>query len=138
MAEEARRHAMRWMTSLVRFVILFGLVAIAFNFVPLQAFADDLRLHCDGDGSGGFDCESEDSPLRLTCDSDGMGGLDCEEVHPALQITVNDPAHAEQVLKALRNSGQPPTKFCPVGGELFGENVKFCPNHGVELRAYQP
>ena len=26
------------------------------------------------------------------------------------------------------------TKFCPVGGELFGEDVKYCPNHGVELR----
>lgn len=26
------------------------------------------------------------------------------------------------------------TKFCPVGGELFGEDIKYCPNHGVELR----
>jgi uncharacterized protein YcfJ len=26
------------------------------------------------------------------------------------------------------------TKFCPVGGELYGEDVKYCPNHGVELR----
>jgi len=26
------------------------------------------------------------------------------------------------------------TKFCPVGGELYGENVKYCPTHGVELR----
>jgi uncharacterized protein YcfJ len=26
------------------------------------------------------------------------------------------------------------TKFCPVGGELYPENVKYCPNHGVELR----
>jgi hypothetical protein len=25
-------------------------------------------------------------------------------------------------------------KICPVGGELYGENVKYCPNHGVELR----
>ena len=32
---------------------------------------------------------------------------------------------------------QPATKrvkFCPVGGELFGEDVKYCPQHGVELR----
>ena len=26
------------------------------------------------------------------------------------------------------------TKFCPVGGELYGENVKYCPIHGAELR----
>ncbi len=26
------------------------------------------------------------------------------------------------------------TKFCPVGGELYGDEVKYCPNHGVELR----
>ena len=26
------------------------------------------------------------------------------------------------------------TKFCPVGGEVYPENVKYCPNHGVELR----
>lgn len=25
-------------------------------------------------------------------------------------------------------------KFCPVGGEIFPESVKYCPNHGVELR----
>ena len=27
------------------------------------------------------------------------------------------------------------TKFCPVGGELYGEDIKYCPNHGVELRS---
>ena len=26
------------------------------------------------------------------------------------------------------------TKFCPVGGELYGDDLKYCPNHGVELR----
>ena len=25
-------------------------------------------------------------------------------------------------------------KFCPVGGEVFSEDVKFCPKHGVELK----
>lgn len=25
-------------------------------------------------------------------------------------------------------------KFCPVGGETYPETVKYCPNHGVELR----
>ena len=26
------------------------------------------------------------------------------------------------------------TKFCPIGGETFPESVKYCPNHGVELK----
>ena len=26
------------------------------------------------------------------------------------------------------------TKFCPVGGELYGGDVKYCPKHGAELR----
>ena len=26
------------------------------------------------------------------------------------------------------------TKFCPVGGELYSEDIKYCPNHGVELK----
>ncbi len=26
------------------------------------------------------------------------------------------------------------TKFCPVGGEVYSEDIKYCPNHGVELR----
>ncbi len=26
------------------------------------------------------------------------------------------------------------SKFCPVGGELYGEDIKYCPTHGVELR----
>ena len=26
------------------------------------------------------------------------------------------------------------TKFCPVGGELYTEDIKYCPTHGVELR----
>jgi uncharacterized protein YcfJ len=25
-------------------------------------------------------------------------------------------------------------KFCPVGGELYSEDVKYCPEHGVELK----
>lgn len=26
------------------------------------------------------------------------------------------------------------TKFCPVGGEIYGEGIKYCPTHGVELK----
>lgn len=29
------------------------------------------------------------------------------------------------------------TKFCPVGGELYGPDVAYCPQHGTELRVRQ-
>jgi len=29
------------------------------------------------------------------------------------------------------------TKFCPVGGELYGSDVMYCPQHGVELKVKQ-
>ena len=25
-------------------------------------------------------------------------------------------------------------KICPVGGEVYSEDIKYCPNHGVELK----
>lgn len=30
------------------------------------------------------------------------------------------------------------TKICPVGGELYSEDVKYCPQHGVELQYKSP
>ncbi len=44
----------------------------------------------------------------------------------------------EQKSQSAQQQAIPPatarTKFCPVGGELYGEETKYCPNHGVELR----
>ncbi len=44
----------------------------------------------------------------------------------------------EEQGRAASQQQMPPatgkSKFCPVGGELYGEDVKYCPNHGVELR----
>ncbi len=40
--------------------------------------------------------------------------------------------------QAAQQQATPPatglTKFCPVGGELYPADVKYCPNHGVELK----
>lgn len=35
---------------------------------------------------------------------------------------------------SVPSSTQSGTKFCPTGGELYGADIKYCPNHGVELR----
>jgi uncharacterized protein YcfJ len=44
----------------------------------------------------------------------------------------------EEAGKSSQQQATPPatarTKFCPVGGELYGEDIKYCPTHGVELR----
>jgi len=44
----------------------------------------------------------------------------------------------EEQERRLQQQQTPPatglTKFCPVGGELYAETVKYCPTHGVELR----
>ena len=38
----------------------------------------------------------------------------------------------------LQQQQMPPatvvTKVCPVGGELYTQDIKYCPTHGVELR----
>ena len=46
-------------------------------------------------------------------------------------------AMEEQGNRAMQQSTPVATsrsRFCPVGGELYGEDIKYCPNHGVELR----
>ena len=46
-------------------------------------------------------------------------------------------AMEENSQKAQQQSMPPATgrtKFCPVGGELYGEDIKYCPIHGVELK----
>ncbi len=44
----------------------------------------------------------------------------------------------EENSQAVQQKATPPAagrvKFCPVGGEQFGEDIKYCPTHGVELR----
>ena len=51
----------------------------------------------------------------------GLVGHALEENQAAQQKAATPPATAR-------------TKFCPVGGEIYSEDVKYCPNHGVELR----
>ena len=68
--------------------------------------------------------------------------LDHRDQPLAIGEAVHKAAHIIQTIALPdRNAQQqvtPPatarTKFCPVGGELYGEDVKYCPTHGVELR----
>ena len=42
--------------------------------------------------------------------------------------------NSQKTQQAITPAATALTKFCPVGGELYGEDVKYCPIHGVELR----
>ncbi len=58
----------------------------------------------------------------------GLGALGGAMVGNAMQDNAAKTTTATTPVATAR------TKFCPVGGELYGEDVKYCPNHGVELR----
>ena len=58
----------------------------------------------------------------------GIGALSGALIGHAMEEN-QQKAQAESTPSATKR-----TKFCPVGGELYGEDIKYCPNHGVELR----
>ena len=65
----------------------------------------------------------------------GLGALGGALVGHALEE--QDKKIQQQQYPSATSTPVPATsrqKFCPVGGELYPDNVKYCPNHGVELR----
>ena len=61
----------------------------------------------------------------------GLGALGGALMGNALEESSPHAGHASLP------SAQGHTKFCPVGGELYGSDVLYCPQHGVELRVQQ-
>ena len=81
-----------------------------------------------GAGTGAIIGNQTDHPGAGTAIGAGLGALGGALMGHALE---------ENSQQAQRQSTPPAagrTKFCPVGGEIFSEDVKYCPNHGVELR----
>ena len=64
----------------------------------------------------------------------GLIGHAMEEQDRKIQQQQYPPATTTQSTTATATSSTSHTKFCPVGGETYPDNVKYCPNHGVELR----
>ena len=60
-----------------------------------------------------------------------MMGHALEEQDKKNQQQQMPPATSTSTSSAPATTGQ---KFRPVGGEVYPDNVKYCPNHGVELR----
>ena len=81
-----------------------------------------------GAGTGAIIGNQSDHAGAGTAIGAGLGALSGAAIGHALE---------ENQQKAQQQSTPPATgrtKFCPVGGELYGEDIKYCPNHGVELR----
>ena len=81
-----------------------------------------------GAGSGAIIGNQSDHAGAGTAIGAGIGALSGALIGHAMD---------ENQQKAQEQSTPSATKrakFCPVGGELYGEDIKYCPNHGVELR----
>lgn len=91
-----------------------------------------------GAGTGAIIGNQSDHPGAGTAIGAGIGALSgalighaMEEKDKAAQQQ-QYPAATQAPAAAATATGK--TKFCPVGGETYDENVKYCPTHGVELR----
>jgi uncharacterized protein YcfJ len=81
-----------------------------------------------GAGTGAIVGNQSDHAGAGTAIGAGLGALGGALVGNALEE--NSRKTQQQSTPVATNR----TKFCPVGGELYGEDIKYCPNHGVELR----
>ena len=81
-----------------------------------------------GAGTGAIIGNQTDHAGAGTAIGAGLGALGGALVGHAME---ENSQHAQQ-------QATPPAtakvKFCPVGGETYNEDVKYCPIHGVELR----
>jgi uncharacterized protein YcfJ len=81
-----------------------------------------------GAGTGAIVGNQSDHAGAGTAIGAGLGALGGGLIGNAMEE--KDQRAQQQTTPVATNK----TKFCPVGGELYGEDVKYCPNHGVELR----
>ena len=81
-----------------------------------------------GAGTGAIIGNQTDHPGAGTAIGAGLGALGGAMVGHAME------ENSQRTQQQTTPPATARTKFCPVGGELYGEDVKYCPNHGVELR----
>lgn len=88
-----------------------------------------------GAGTGAIIGNQSDHAGAGTAIGAGLGALSGALVGKALDQ--QDKKIQQQQYPPATSTSTPATsgqKFCPVGGEVYPDNVKYCPNHGVELR----
>lgn len=100
---------------------------------PKLAWAGS-RTTCNPNYGGGFDCDTRESPTYSRHSGLAAGinaALDArKQQQPQVVYVVPQPAVSQPVARAQ-------VGFCPEGGERYAAPIKFCPMHGVELRALE-
>ena len=89
-----------------------------------------------GAGTGALLGEREGKGGAGTAIGAGIGALSGGLIGHAMDQQ-DKKMQQQQYPAAGTTSSSSLTKFCPVGGELYAENVVYCPIHGVELKRKQ-
>ena len=81
-----------------------------------------------GAGTGAIIGNQSDHAGAGTAIGAGLGALSGALIGHAMEENQNKAQ--QQAMPAATKR----VKFCPVGGEVYSEDIKYCPNHGVELK----
>ena len=81
-----------------------------------------------GAGTGAIIGNQSDHAGAGTAIGAGLGALGGGLIGNAME---ENSRRAQQQSTPVATQG---SKFCPVGGELYTEDIKYCPKHGVELK----
>ena len=81
-----------------------------------------------GAGTGAIVGNQSDHAGAGTAIGAGLGALSGAVIGHALE------ANQQKTQQQATPPATARTKFCPVGGELYTEDIKYCPKHGVELK----
>ena len=81
-----------------------------------------------GAGTGAIIGNQSDHAGAGTAIGAGLGALGGALVGHAME------ENSQRTQQQVTPPATAKVKFCPVGGETYSEDVKYCPIHGVELR----
>ena len=81
-----------------------------------------------GAGTGAIIGNQSDNAGAGTAIGAGLGALGGGLIGNAME---ENSRRTQQQSTPVATQG---SKFCPVGGELYTEDIKYCPRHGVELK----
>ena len=81
-----------------------------------------------GAGTGAIIGNQSDHAGAGTAIGAGLGALGGGLIGHALE------ENAQRTQQQTMPPATSKVKFCPVGGETYSEDIKYCPTHGVELK----
>ena len=89
-----------------------------------------------GAGSGAIIGNQTDHAGAGTAIGAGIGAVSGALIGHAMENNQQKPQQYPSSSTTTQSSGAL-TQFCPVGGERYAADVKYCPIHGVELKPVQ-